>query len=110
MARPFICVVDTGITSTELKCKLFGDRTWLIIFYFRQAERYLKKGCLENDQIRILEALDTLISDSTKLDIKPLYGRDELRLRVGKYRLLFFEDRDNNLYVITTIKPHSNVC
>jgi mRNA interferase RelE/StbE len=53
--------------------------------------------------------LDTLISDSTKLDIKPLYGRDELRLRVGKYRVLFFEDRDNNLYVITTIKPRGDV-
>ena len=42
-------------------------------------------------------------------EIKPLYGRDELRLRVGKYRVLFFEDRDNNLYVITTIKPRGDV-
>jgi mRNA interferase RelE/StbE len=42
----------------------------------RQAERYLER-MPKNDQIRILEALDTLISDSTKLDIKPLYGRDE---------------------------------
>ncbi|WP_287115957.1 hypothetical protein [Microcystis sp. M_OC_Ca_00000000_C217Col] len=40
----------------------------------RQAERYLER-MPKNDQIRILEALDTLISDSTKLDIKPLYGR-----------------------------------
>jgi mRNA interferase RelE/StbE len=74
----------------------------------RQAERYLER-MPKNDQIRLLEALDTLISDSTKLDIKPLYGRDELRLRVGKYRVLFFEDRDNNLYVITTIKPRGDV-
>ncbi|TRV18868.1 MAG: hypothetical protein EWV88_19590 [Microcystis wesenbergii Mw_MB_S_20031200_S109D] len=57
----------------------------------RQAERYLER-MPKNDQIPILEALDTLISDSTKLDIKPLDGRDELRLRVGKYRVLFFED------------------
>ncbi|MFM7714118.1 MAG: type II toxin-antitoxin system RelE/ParE family toxin, partial [Microcystis sp.] len=35
----------------------------------RQAERYLER-MPKNDQIRILEALDTLISDSTKLDIK----------------------------------------
>ncbi|CAO5042512.1 Type II toxin-antitoxin system RelE/ParE family toxin [Microcystis aeruginosa] len=62
----------------------------------RQAERYLER-MPKNDQIRLLEALDTLISDSTKLDIKTLYGRDELRLRVGKYRVLFFEDRNNNL-------------
>nr|CAO86228.1 unnamed protein product [Microcystis aeruginosa PCC 7806] len=74
----------------------------------RQAARYLAR-MPKNDQIRLLEALDTLISDSTKLDIKPLYGRDELRLRVGKYRVLFFEDRDNNLYVITTIKPRGDV-
>ncbi len=45
----------------------------------RQAERSLER-MPKNDQIPILEALDTLISDSTKLDIKPLYGRDELRL------------------------------
>jgi len=52
----------------------------------RQAERSLER-MPKNDQIRLLEALDTLISDSTKLDIKPLYGRDELRLRVDKYRV-----------------------
>ena len=52
----------------------------------RQAKRSLER-MPKNDQIPILEALDTLISDSTKLDIKPLYGRDELRLRVDKYRV-----------------------
>ncbi|WP_430014987.1 type II toxin-antitoxin system RelE family toxin [Microcystis protocystis FBCC-A270] len=52
----------------------------------RQAERSLER-MPKNDQIPILEALDTLISDSTKLDTKPLYGRDELRLRVDKYRV-----------------------
>ncbi|MDB9403370.1 hypothetical protein PN470_03510 [Microcystis sp. CS-574] len=52
----------------------------------RQAERSLER-MPKNDQIPILEALDTLISDSTKLDIKPLYERDELRLRVDKYRV-----------------------
>lgn len=55
-----------------------------------------------DDQMRIVNALDALINDSTGLDIKPLKGRTELRLRVGKYRVLFTEDRENQLYIALT--------
>ncbi|WP_202895948.1 type II toxin-antitoxin system RelE family toxin, partial [Iningainema tapete] len=59
------------------------------------------------DQQRIINALDILVSDPTTLDIKPLKGRPESRLRVGKYRVLFVEDSDNRTYIITvTYIPH----
>ncbi|MDR9404329.1 MAG: hypothetical protein RI580_12905 [Halothece sp. Uz-M2-17] len=40
--------------------------------------------------------------------IKPLKGRSELRLRVVKYRILFKEDIEKQVYVITVIGSHGN--
>ncbi len=40
----------------------------------RQAKRYLGK-MQTNDQIRIFNALDSLIADASSLDIKSLKGR-----------------------------------
>jgi mRNA interferase RelE/StbE len=42
-------------------------------------------------------------------NIKPLKGRPEWRLRVGKYRVLFIEDRENLTYVVTVIGPRGDV-
>jgi mRNA interferase RelE/StbE len=59
--------------------------------------------------LRIVEALDTLLTAPETLDIKPLKGRPELRLRIGKYRVLFIEDQDAQTYVITTIGSRGDV-
>jgi mRNA interferase RelE/StbE len=74
----------------------------------KAAERYLERMQLD-DQVRIVKALDALVTDSTGLDIKPLKGRPELRLRVGKYRVVFLEDRDNQVYVVTQIGSRGDV-
>ncbi|MFB2972308.1 type II toxin-antitoxin system RelE/ParE family toxin [Aerosakkonema sp. BLCC-F183] len=74
----------------------------------KAAQRYLER-MQPDDQIRIINALDTLISNPTGLDIKPLKGRPELRLRVGKYRVLFREDTQNQLYVVTAIGSRGDV-
>ena len=74
----------------------------------RQAERYLRK-MQTNDQVRILKALDSLISDISSLDVKSLKGRPEFRLRVGKYRILFREDQENQVYVITNIGSRGDI-
>ncbi len=74
----------------------------------KAAQRYLER-MQPDDQIRIINALDTLISNPTLLDIKPLKGRPELRLRVGKYRVLFREDTENQLYVVTAIGSRGDV-
>jgi mRNA interferase RelE/StbE len=68
----------------------------------KAAERYLERMQPE-DQLRIIKVLDALLLNPALLDIKPLKGRSELRLRVGKYRILFIEDRENEVYLITQI-------
>ena len=62
-----------------------------------------------DDQIRIIQALDTLLVDRSSLDIKPLKGRPELRLRVGKYRVLFIEDMAEQTYVVTIIGSRGDI-
>ena len=74
----------------------------------KNAEKFLLK-LPQNEQRRIIQALDSLLNNATNLDIKKLKGRLEFRLRVGKYRILFIEDTDNNLYVITTIGSRGDV-
>ena len=74
----------------------------------KSAQRYLQRMQLD-DQVRIVNALDALVTDSTGLDIKPLKGRLEFRLRVGKYRILFVEDTDNQVYVVTQIGSRGDV-
>jgi len=74
----------------------------------KAAQRYLER-MQPDDQVRIIQALDALVTDATVLDIKTLKGRPELRLRVGKYRVLFVEDRENQLYVITAIGSRGDV-
>jgi mRNA interferase RelE/StbE len=61
------------------------------------------------EQQRVLTALDELVLGSGLLDVKPLKGRPELRLRIGKYRVLFIEDRNKQVYVVTTIAPRGDV-
>ena len=62
-----------------------------------------------DDQLRIVDALDTLLTKPETLDIKSLKGRSELRLRVGKYRVLLIEDRDAQTYVITAVGSRGDV-
>jgi len=74
----------------------------------KPAQRYLERMQLA-DQKRIINALDTLITAPTTLDVKPLKGRSEMRLRVGKYRILFVEDAENKAYIVTTIGSRGDV-
>ena len=74
----------------------------------KPAVKFLEK-LQYKEKIRIIEALDCLISKNKQLNIKSLKGREEYRLRVGKYRILFREDHQNNLYVITTIGSRGDI-
>lgn len=74
----------------------------------KPAQRYLERT-QRADQERIVNALDALITDPTSLDIKSLQGRPELRLRVGKYRVLFVKDEEKKLYLVTTIGSRGDV-
>jgi mRNA interferase RelE/StbE len=74
----------------------------------KPAQRYLKR-MPDEEQRRVLTALDELVANSALLDIKALKGRSELRLRVGRYRVLFIEDRSHQMYVVTTIGSRGDV-
>ena len=79
---------------------------WKLII-LKQAEKYLKK-LSPIDQKRIVKALKSLIEEERSSDIKPLKGRLEWRLRVGDFRILYREDRDNKTYVVTKIKSRGD--
>ena len=74
----------------------------------KPAQKYLERLRLE-DRVRIIRALDGLVTGMEGLDLKQLKGRSESRLRVGKYRILFVEDEINQLYVVTTIGVRGDV-
>jgi mRNA interferase RelE/StbE len=74
----------------------------------KPAQKYLER-MQPDEQLRIIEALDGLVVNSENFDIKPLQGRPESRLRVGKYRILFVKDEENQIYVVTTIGSRGDV-
>lgn len=80
---------------------------WDLII-LKQAEKYLKK-LNPSDQKRIIQSLKLLIQDQSLVDIKPLKGRLEWRLRVGDFRILYREDHDHKAYVVTKIKSRGDI-
>ncbi|MEB3193404.1 MAG: type II toxin-antitoxin system RelE/ParE family toxin [Snowella sp.] len=50
-----------------------------------------------------------MIEDKNLADIKPLKGRLEWRLRVGDFRILYQEDQENQIYIVTKIKSRGDV-
>jgi len=76
------------------------------IFLERRAQRQLEK-LDEETKARITEALYVLgdIGFSARLDIKKLQGyKDQYRLRVGKYRILF-ELQPGKTIIVYAILP-----
>jgi mRNA interferase RelE/StbE len=74
----------------------------------KPTQKYLER-MQPDEQVRIVEALDLLLSAPETLDIKLLKGRSELRLRVGKYRVLFIKDQEAQIYVVTTIGSRGDI-
>lgn len=74
---------------------------WNLII-LKKAEKYLQKLSLD-EQKRIIQNLKLLMRDKSLVDIKPLKGRLEWRLRVGDFRILYREDKENQTYVVTKI-------
>ena len=74
----------------------------------KPAVRYLER-LQPNTQERIIAALELLLIDPSRSDLKPLKGRSGWRLRVGDYRVLLQVDQEANLFVITSIGPRGDV-
>ncbi|WP_308254973.1 type II toxin-antitoxin system RelE/ParE family toxin [Geminocystis sp. GBBB08] len=80
---------------------------WNLII-LKKAEKYLQKLSL-TEQKRIIQSLKLLIQDKSLVEIKPLKGRLEWRLRVGDFPILYREDRENQTYVVTKIKSRGDI-
>ena len=80
---------------------------WSYVF-LKPAERYLER-LNSSDQQRIVNALESLVLAPESSDIKPLKGRDDWRLRVGNYRILFLLDKENQVFIVTRIGPRGDV-
>ena len=80
---------------------------WNLVI-LKKAQKYLKKLNYA-DQKRIIQDLKLLIQDKNLVDIKLLKGRLEWRLRVGNFRILYWEDQENKTYVVTKIKSRGDI-
>ncbi|MDJ0660960.1 MAG: type II toxin-antitoxin system RelE/ParE family toxin [Crocosphaera sp.] len=74
----------------------------------KPAQRYLKR-LSKTDQERIINGFKALLANSENVDVKPLKGRPEHRLRIGSYRALFLIDQEKKLYIITQIGSRGDI-
>ena len=73
--------------------------------YEKRCLKYLKR-LDKNTQLRILKAINILPIG----DVKSLQGkRDEYRLRVGDYRIIFTKDDEKMIIYIIEIAPRGEV-
>lgn len=79
----------------------------LEIRFKKQATKELKRIQPKTRQ-RILDAIEKLAEDParTYLDIKPLEGSTDYRLRVGSYRIVY--DQDGTILEIKRIAPRGS--
>jgi mRNA interferase RelE/StbE len=80
---------------------------WRIVFA-RTAEKELAKLSSEIGQ-RIGRAIRGLEHDPVPASAKRLKGREEFRLRVGDYRVLYLLDHKNHVLTICAIGHRSDV-
>lgn len=80
----------------------------LEIKYSNQAVKFLKK-CEAILVQRILKKIESLSSEPFPTDVKVTQGEKLFRVRVGKIRILYEVDYDNNLLGIVKIDKREKV-
>lgn len=61
------------------------------------------------DKERIKQAIFALAENPEQLDIKPLVGRDDYRLRVGDWRLIMNIYHDKKICIVHTLASRGDV-
>ena len=80
---------------------------WRVVFA-RSAEKELSR--LSNEmQLRVGRALRSLETDPFPAAVKRLKGREELRIRVGDYRILYTVEHKSRLLIIAAIGHRRDV-
>ena len=67
------------------------------------------RGIPRHDVERILKAIDSLATDPNPTNAVRLTGRDAMRLRVGKYRVIYAIDSEEVVIVIIKIGHRGGV-
>lgn len=63
----------------------------------------------KKDRIRILQAVDFLLAgDIDRLDVRKLKGCDFYRVRVGKYRIIFYFDVHGEIHAFDIVRRSDN--
>ena len=75
----------------------------------RDAHKALTRRIPRRQAARILARIEELAADprARHLDVKPLHGRSDLRLRVGEYRVIFKIVGDT--LIVTDVGPRGGV-
>ncbi len=61
------------------------------------------------DKGRIIQAIDKLKDNMDLLDIKPMVNRDDYRLRVGKWRLIFELREEEEIIFIRALDSRGGI-
>ena len=80
---------------------------WRIVFA-RSAEKELAK-ILGDTQLRIGHAIPALEDDPIPASSKRLKGREEFRLRIGDYRVLYVLQNESRILVVTAVGHRRDV-
>ncbi len=77
---------------------------WSLSFTAR-AQKDLRKADKVIRQ-RVIDALDRLVAGDPSVDIRKLASRkDQWRLRVGNWRVIYSQDSNARLYVVIRVLP-----
>ncbi len=80
---------------------------WRIVFA-RSAEKELAK-ISSDTQLRIGRAIRALEDDPIPASSKRLKGREEFRLRIGDYRVLYVLQNESRILVVTAVGHRRDV-
>jgi mRNA interferase RelE/StbE len=80
---------------------------WLVEIHDRVYKKLAKLPRPEREAI--LLALSNLQNDPFTLDLKPLRGRRDWRLRVGRWRILVRTDIEEKIVVVYDLGPRGDV-
>jgi mRNA interferase RelE/StbE len=83
------------------------ENNWELIVH-KIARKKIEK-IPQKERLRIDKSFSLLLIDPKKCDFKPLEGRPEWSLRIGRWRILINIDITNRTFIVTDFGPRGDV-